>query len=398
MFLYGWRISAQMPLSLMLELMMVSASNNRIGNAMSVVKRGSSKNWYIHFQFNGQAYIRSSRTTNKKIAEQMEIEWKAKLHSQQYQGRKQRITLADAFHQYKLSKQGIASYRNLIAHETVLRRLLPMKKHIDELKSQDLEKFKRDRIAEGVGAESIKYGLLLIRGTLKFAQQLGYQVSDIAFPQIKLPKNSLRYLSDDEERRLLVALDPMRHGAGLPPVAERSAEMQRSLQDAYDLVVLLLDTGARYSEIANIEWKRIDLASRTIHLWRQKVQNETVLYMTDRVFEVLSRRDANKASRYVFCNRNGDARGYSAMSIRKAIKRAGLRDCRIHTLRHTHASRLVQNGMSVYEVKEILGHSDIKTTLRYAHLEQRQVTSKARDVINRLNRNSGQVVLDQNQT
>jgi site-specific recombinase XerD len=68
-----------------------------------------------------------------------------------------------------------------------------------------------------------------------------------------------------------------------------------------------------------------------------------------------------------------------------------LRDCRIHTLRHTHASRLVQNGMSVYEVKEILGHTDIKTTLRYAHLEQRQVTSKARDVINRLNQNSAEI-------
>ena len=276
---------------------MVSVSNIRIGNAMSIVKRGSSKNWYINFQFAGQTYIKSSRTTNKKIAEQMEIEWKAKLHSQQYQGRKQRITLADAFEQYKLSKQGIASYRNLIAHETVLCRLLPMNKHIDEITSRDLEKFKRNRIAEGVGGESIKYGLLLIRGTLKFAQQLGYQVGDITFPQIKLPKNSLRYLSDDEERRLLVALDPMRHGAGLPPVAERSAEMQRALQDAYDLVVMLLDTGARYSEIANIGWSRIDLASRTIHLWRQKVQNETVLYMTDRVFEVLSRRDVTKATR-----------------------------------------------------------------------------------------------------
>src|ERR1039458_7064562 len=67
-------------LSLMLELMMVSASNNRIGNVMSIVKRGNSKNWYMHFQLNGQTYIRSSRTTNKKIAEQMEIEWKANLH------------------------------------------------------------------------------------------------------------------------------------------------------------------------------------------------------------------------------------------------------------------------------------------------------------------------------
>jgi len=43
-------------LPLMLELMMVSASGNRIGNAMSVVKRGSSKNWYLHIQFAGQTY------------------------------------------------------------------------------------------------------------------------------------------------------------------------------------------------------------------------------------------------------------------------------------------------------------------------------------------------------
>lgn len=69
----------------------------------------------------------------------------------------------------------------------------------------------------------------------------------------------------------------------------------------------------------------------------------------------------------------------------KAFKRAGLHDCTLHTLRHTHASRLIQNGMSVYEVKEILGHSDIKTTMRYAHLEQKDVSSRARDVINKIN-------------
>jgi integrase len=352
---------------------------------MSVVKRGNSKNWYINFQFNGETFIRSSRTTVKKVAEQMEIEWKAQLHAETYQGRKQRITLADAFEQYKLSKQGIASYRNLIAHETVLRRLLPMRKHIDDLTAHDLERFKRDRVAEGVGAESIKYGLMLIRGTQKFAQQLGYRVSEITYPQITLPKSPLRYLSDDEERRLLVALDPLRQGAGLTPAAKRSVEMQRVLQDAYDLVILLLDTGARYSEIANIEWSRIDLVGRSIHLWRQKVQNETILYMSDRVFDVLSRRAAETNSRFVFNNREGNSRGYCTQAIRKAILRAGLQNVRVHTLRHTHASRLIQNGMSVYEVKEILGHSDIKTTLRYSHLESRQVTAKARDVINRLN-------------
>ena len=189
---------------------------------------------------------------------------------------------------YKLSKQGIASYRNLIAHETVLRRLLPMKKHIDELKSQDLEKFKRDRIAEGVGAESIKYGLLLIRGTLKFAHQLGYQVSDIAFPQIKLPKNSLRYLSDDEERRLLVALDPMRHGAGLPPVAERSAEMQRFLQDAYDLVILLL------LSLIHISTLSVDDASTIIAALKTRFPFITGPKKDDICYATQNRQDAMK--------------------------------------------------------------------------------------------------------
>ena len=355
---------------------------------MSIVKRGNSKNWYMHFQFDGQIYIRSARTTVKKIAEQMEIEWKAKLHSQQYQGRKQRITLADAFTQYKASKKGIASYANLIAHETVLSRLLPMKKQIDELTSHDLERFKQNRIAEGVGAEIIKYGLLLIKGTWKFAQKLGYQTSELEFPVVKIPKPSLRYLSEAEEQQLLQELAPDREGSGLKPMADRSDELKRMMQDAFDLVVLLLDTGARYSEIANIEWRRIDLAERTINLWRSKVQNETVLYMTDRVFEVLSRRVTARNSSYVFNNRDGGSRGYCTQSIRKAILRAGLQNCRVHTLRHTHASRLIQNGMNVYEVREILGHSDIKTTMRYAHLEQRQVTSKARDVINRLNQRS----------
>ena len=80
----------------------------------------------------------------------------------------------------------------------------------------------------------------------------------------------------------------------------------------------------------------------------------------------------------------GGPSGYSVVAIRKAFNRAGLGDCTIHTLRHTHATRLIQNGLSVYEVRSVLGHADIKTTLRYAHLEQAAVTQKARDVINAL--------------
>ncbi len=73
------------------------------------------------------------------------------------------------------------------------------------------------------------------------------------------------------------------------------------------------------------------------------------------------------------------------MTFHKAFQRAGLPDCSPHTLRHTLATRLIQNGMNLYEVKEILGHSDIKTTMRYAHIEQSKITQRAMNVINKLN-------------
>src|SRR6185312_12561230 len=106
----------------------------------------------------------------------------------------------------------------------------------------------------------------------------------LEFPKVPLPKGRLRFLTTDEESRLLKELDPLRSGRGLKQVESRDREMRRTLQDAYDLVIVLLDTGARYSEVANLEWSQIDVANRTIRLWRSKVQNESVLYMTDRVY------------------------------------------------------------------------------------------------------------------
>lgn len=72
----------------------------------------------------------------------------------------------------------------------------------------------------------------------------------------------------------------------------------------------------------------------------------------------------------------------------------GLHDCSYHSLRHTLASRLVQNGLSIYEVKEILGHTDIKTTMRYAHLERTQISLKAKQIIDALDNKTSQDVID----
>ncbi|PTU27722.1 tyrosine-type recombinase/integrase [Stenotrophobium rhamnosiphilum] len=352
---------------------------------MTLIKRKNSQFWYVQFQMHGRTYIRSSKTSDKRIAAKVEGDWKAKVHAQRYLGHQERITLKAAMLDFCESKIGTANHRNLMIQMRNVSRLMPIGKYLDELTSADLERFKRDRQLDGVGGQSIKHGFLLIGGAIKRAKKLGYLAGEFHIPEVALAKHPLRYLTKNEEIRLLAELDPRREGNGLRSFNERSDTIKREMQDAYDLVVLLLDTGARYSEIANIGWSRIDLLSRTIQLWRPKVRNETTLFMTERVYAVLARRLASKAGEHVFSNKQGGPRGYASIAIRKAIRRAGLTGVRIHTLRHTHASRLVQNGMSVYEVREILGHTDIKTTMRYAHLEQRDVASKARDVMNRLN-------------
>lgn len=353
---------------------------------MGIVRRGGSRFFYIQFQFQGRTYLKSARTGDKRAAEQMEREWRRELHATAFLGVRPRITIDEALTLFCESKRGTPNYPTLNGNSVPVRRLFRVSRYLDEIQSSDLERFKRDRENEGVTHATIRHGFNLIRGASKHACRLGYLVSSPEYPALRPSKRRLRYLSPNDEARFLAELDPRRSVKGLAAYSERHESLRKAMWDAYDLAILLLDTGARYSEIASLEWRQVSLAERTINLWRPKVQNESVLFMTDRVFELLSRRSAEHLnSVHVFQNKKGEKRGYAGQSLRRALKRAGLPGFTIHTLRHTHATRLVQNGVSLYEVKEVLGHTDIKTTMRYAHLDRREVLRKARDVINRLN-------------
>ncbi|WP_108461483.1 tyrosine-type recombinase/integrase [Devosia naphthalenivorans] len=348
---------------------------------MTIVKRSNSPYWYVQFQIDQKTFIRSTKTTDRKVAERMEAKFRSEAHQELVLGTKKSITVAAALDAYLKSRQDTPNYRNLISKRRTLLRFFKSTTLAIRVTNSDLENFKLARLDDGVTTQTIKHGLNLLLAAFRHAKRLGYEVPDLQPPSLRLSPGRLRYLSFDEERRLLSELEPGRSSNGLAACEERSEALSQALQDNHDLVVLLLDTGARYSEVAGLLWDHIDLEDGSIKLWRSKVQNESVLFLSKRAAELLQRRKRASTTPYVFTNKNGQARGYSVIALRKAFDRAGLHDCTIHTLRHTHASRLIQHGMSVYEVRSILGHSDIRTTMRYAHLEQRSVTSKARDVV-----------------
>jgi integrase len=343
---------------------------------MSLVKRGNSRFWYVQFQLEHQTFVRSTKTTDRRVAEQVALKIRAEAHAELVLGKKKALSLDAALRRYIDGKAGTSNHRNLVSLRRIILQAIAGSTPISRITESALEDFRRRRTAEGCAPQTIKHGLNCLLGALRMARKSGFDVSDVAGPQIKLLHGRLRYLSIDEERRLLAELDPQREGKGLASYDLRSPAQRQVMQDNFDLVVLLLDTGARYSEIANIRWNSIDLIRRSIRLWRPKVRNESVLLMTDRVFEVLSRRSKTRASEFVFCSKSGGPRGYSPIAIKKAMCRAELSDCTVHTLRHTHATRLIQNGLSLYEVQAMLGHTDIRTTMRYAHLEYSESVPK----------------------
>ncbi len=139
--------------------------------------------------------------------------------------------------------------------------------------------------------------------------------------------------------------------------------------------------------MAEMKWSQVDIDAGTINLYRSKTDNRSILYMTDRLLHSFQSRFKHRRSdEYIFTNKKGDGpRNHSTGAIRKAFERADLKDVRVHDLRHTAASRLIQNGLSLLEVSKILGHSTIQMTMRYAHLEQSETAQKMRDVLNRFN-------------
>jgi len=352
---------------------------------MAVNKRSNSRYWYIQFQFNGKTYLKSSKTTDKLLAEQLEIQWRKQLFEQSQFGIKPPIEIAEAFQLYSASKRSIASYRHL--HRWALRSAAHLSSvaYLHDLQTSHVERFRLNLETRGYSAQMVKHIMNIIGGTIKYAKKMGYRTPEIELPSVRLPKGRLRYLTFEEEKRFLEAINPSRDVKGLAPYDKRIPAMREQMQDLYDFAIMLLDTGARFSEIATLEWARIDLEQKTIGLWRPKVQNESVLYMSDRVFAVLSRRFKGRNTPYVFTNKDGGPRNTTTHIFQRAFKRAGLEGCSAHTLRHTHATRLIQNGLNLYEVKEILGHADIKTTMRYAHIEKQSVSRKATDLINTIN-------------
>lgn len=142
-----------------------------------------------------------------------------------------------------------------------------------------------------------------------------------------------------------------------------------------DIILVAVLTGMRRGELLNLRWETVDLGRRTIGIqshgkFRTKLGKRRTIPMNVQVLRVLQEKHEMRNGEYVFQiegNRISERRLTNV--FKRCVRRAGLDDrLHFHSLRHSFASWLVQNNVSIYQVQKLLGHSNIRVTEIYSHL------------------------------
>ena len=182
-------------------------------------------------------------------------------------------------------------------------------------------------------------------------------------PLLKENNQVERFLSAEEAKALLIAIK-----------ASKNPMLQH-------IVSMLILTGARKREVLDAKWEDFDMERTSWRIPNTKAGKARIVPLSDAATALLTKLRKKKRSPYAFANPI-TLKPYKSIyySWHTARKEAGLDDVRIHDLRHSFASFLVNAGRSLYEVQTLLGHTQIKTTQRYAHLSTTSLRAASNEV------------------
>lgn len=276
-----------------------------------------------------------------------------------------------------------------------IQRLNRMKECLDlplsDINARIIEKWRAKRLKEGISPNSVNRDVSSIRSTLAKAVEWGI-ISEHPFEKLKPLKvdrsPNIRYLTEEEEQRLRQALDERENKIREERSSANAWRAQReyellpdlSIQPFADylkpLILLSLNTGARQGELFRLHWDDIDFDKKSVALvMRGKRKSHTrhipLNKEANRVLTAWREMHPN-AYKYVFPSKNGEKFDNIQTSWENVKKLAKLKNFRWHDMRHHFASRLVMKGVPLNTVRELLGHTNLEMTLRYAHLAPEQ--------------------------
>ena len=261
-------------------------------------------------------------------------------------------------------------------------------KQVDEINAWVVEKQRTKRLKEGkVKPATINKDVAALKSALSRAVEWK-KLKENPLKSVKALTEeggaTVRYLEPHEERALLAALDTRQHDMRKARKSGNEWRRERHRQELADLdelpfvdhikpmVLLSMHTGIRRGELFGLEWSDIDLgrAMLTVRGGIAKTSKTRHIPLNQHILEVMRKWKAQtRGEGLVFESPEGGKFDNIKRAWQNLLGRAEIKNFRWHDLRHHFASKLVQNGVDLYVVKDLLGHASIVMTERhYAHL------------------------------
>ncbi|MDR0411835.1 MAG: tyrosine-type recombinase/integrase [Treponema sp.] len=262
---------------------------------------------------------------------------------------------------------------------------------LEEITIDQIDKWRAKRKKSGLKNASINRCITSLKAAVNWAVKRNIIETN---PLVKLERmreedsvEKVRYLTDEEKERLMAALNEREneikraresHNEWLDT---RDHDLMPGLEDKEfvdhlkPLVLVSLSTGIRRNSILSLKWGDVNFDDRIILLRADSAKSGKQCYvpMNKVVFDTLSRWKGQlkrtALNDLVFPSpKSGKKMGSCKSSWNSLMKRANIENFRWHDMRHDFASQLVMKGADLNTVRELMGHADMKMTLRYAHL------------------------------
>jgi len=324
---------------------------------MGIYRRPDSPTWWMSLQLNGQRVRLNTMVKDRQLAEELFCAWKTEIARTRWLGAPTPDgdhTVAELIAQYLRMVTPRKSSSSQQRDRIILARFVTRwgKLLLKDLTSLLIESYLAERLVQ-VSFATVSKELGVLKAAFRCAVRWGW-TGRSPFIGIVLNQEGTartRWLSDDEETRLLAHCPAW----------------------LLDIVVLGLDTGLRPGNL--VRFQRAWVPSGETYLIIPREQTKTkklslTIPLTRRAAAIVHRYLESGRSEHLFASTTGHP--YTCAQINRGLKRAaitaGLSHICLYTLRHTFISRLVQVGVSLPEIAALVGHRDVRTTMRYSHL------------------------------
>lgn len=260
-----------------------------------------------------------------------------------------------------------------------------LEKQLSNITAWDIEKWRNTKTKAGMSPSTINGYVNTLKGALSRAVEWGLIEShDLQkVKSLKTDNAVVRYLSKDEETSLRKTLRNRDHKVKLERENGNLFRQQRGYPLLKELrhfnycdyleplVLLAMNTGMRRGEILTLEWQHINLEQEFLTVIADKAKSGKGRHIPlnkEAKTALINWRDDSESLGYVFKGVDNQPMKDIKKAWGNLLNEAKISDFRFHDLRHHFASKLVMAGVDLNTVRELMGHSDLKMTLRYAHL------------------------------